>query len=129
MSPLRVLYVDDDRINCLLFEETCRLADGITLQCAGSGREALALVRTWFPQLLIIDLHLPDTNGYHLLPALRHQLGQPDLPAYLCTADDAHTIARPALDAGYTGCWTKPVELGQVLDILRRTRESLPPTA
>lgn len=123
---MRVLYVDDDRINTLLFVETCRFAEGVEVETAASGAEALELVAEWRPQLLVIDLHLPDTTGYELLPALRARLGAPALPAFLCTADDGDAVAEPARRAGFHGCWTKPVDLQTVLAELAR-RAAPPP--
>ncbi|MBC7941770.1 MAG: response regulator, partial [Chitinophagaceae bacterium] len=93
---MRVLYVDDDRVNALLFSETCRLAGDIELESAGSGAEALEVVQAWSPDLLVIDLHLPDTDGYALLGALRGSLASPGLPAFLCTADSAASVEQPA---------------------------------
>ena len=122
---MRVLYIDDDRINSLLFVETCRLAGGIEVQTAASGVEALQATQDWTPDLLVLDLHLPDTTGYELLGALRRQLDQPKLPAYLCTADDAPLVEVPAREAGFDGCWTKPVELTRVIEELSRRRASL----
>ena len=119
---MRVLYIDDDRINTLLFVETCRLAGDVEVETALSGAEAQELSRRWAPELLVIDLHLPDTTGYELLPALRRQLGAPALPAYLCTADEPAQVAGPARAAGFDGCWTKPVVLQQVLQELARRR-------
>jgi CheY-like chemotaxis protein len=112
---MKVLYVDDDRVNTLLFVETCRFAPGVEVETALTGAEALELVRTWKPDMLVIDLHLPDTTGYELLPALRASLAEPALPAYLCTADEALRVAGPARDVGFDGCWTKPVDLAVVL--------------
>ena len=117
---MRVLYVDDDRVNTLLFTETCRMSGGIELETAASGAEALEIIAAWAPDLLIIDLHLPDTSGYALLPALRLRGGRADLPAILCTADEAAMVAEPARDAGFDSWWTKPVELKQVIDELSR---------
>jgi two-component system, OmpR family, response regulator len=115
---MRVLYVDDDRINSLLFVETCKFVGGVEVETAITGAEALELAARWQPDLLVIDLHLPDTKGYDLLPALRKVLNSPDLPAFLCTADEAPLVEQPAREAGFTGCWTKPVELQRVLDEL-----------
>ena len=120
---MRVLYVDDDRINTQLFIETCRMASGVEVRVAGTGERALEVAKRWRPDLLLIDLHLPDTTGYDLLPALRAALAQPDLAAYLCTADEAPLVERPAREAGFSGCWTKPVELRRVLgEFNRRSR-------
>ena len=117
---MKVLYIDDDRINTLLFVETCRFARGVDVDTAGTGAEALELALRWRPDLLVIDLHLPDTTGYDLLPTIRQALGVPDLPAFLCTADEAPLVEQPAREAGFAGCWTKPVELQQVLSELNR---------
>jgi len=122
---MRLLYIDDDRINTLLFVEACRFADGVEVESAASGAEAMELAQRWRPDLLVVDLHLPDTNGYDLLPALRLQLGAPALPAFLCTADEADLVAEPARLAGFAGCWTKPVDLSTVLaELSRRSVET-----
>lgn len=117
---MRLLYVDDDRINTLLFVEACRFAGGVETETAANGAEALELVQRWTPDLLVIDLHLPDTSGYLLLPALRAALLAPALPAFLCTADERSLVAEPARLAGFDGCWTKPVDLQVVLAELSR---------
>lgn len=123
---MRVLYIDDDRINTLLFVETCRMAANggveVEVETAGTGAEALELVASWRPHLLVIDLHLPDTIGYALLPALRQHLGQApaQLPAVLCSADDTHDVRAKALAAGFDDCWPKPVDLQHVLAGLAR---------
>jgi CheY-like chemotaxis protein len=125
---MKVLYVDDDRVNTLLFVETCRFAPGVEVETALTGAEALEVVQTWTPELLVIDLHLPDTTGYALLPALRASLSAPALPAFLCTADEAQSVAGPARDAGFNGSWTKPVDLELVLkELARRSAGRNPP--
>lgn len=117
---MRLLYIDDDRINTLLFEETCRFAGGLEVLSAGSGAEALELLAGFAPDVLVVDLHLPDTTGYLLLPALRGTMGRADTPAFLCTADEPTSVAEGAREAGFNGCWTKPVDLGAILADLRR---------
>jgi CheY-like chemotaxis protein len=125
---MKVLYVDDDRVNTLLFVETCRFAPGVEVETALTGAEALERVQTWAPDMLVIDLHLPDTNGYELLPALRRQLDAPALPAFLCTAEEADLVAEPARRAGFEGCWIKPVDLATVLaELSRRSAQAGPP--
>lgn len=117
---MRVLYVDDDRINTLLFEETCRCAGRFEVACASTGAEALEIAAEFPAEALVIDLHLPDTNGFELLPALRRVLGGRPLPAYLCTADDPAQVAAQAAEAGFDGCWTKPVTVEEMLTELDR---------
>ena len=123
---MRVLYIDDDRINTLLFVETCRFVPKVEVETAATGAEALELAPDFRPDFLVVDLHLPDTSGYDLLPALRTLLGRPDLPAFLCTADEAPLVEQPAREAGFAGCWTKPVQLQQVMAELTRRSEADP---
>ena len=117
---MRVLYIDDDRINTLLFVETCRFATHVDIETAATGAEALEVAARWRPDMLVIDLHLPDTNGYELLPALRKLLDAPGMPAYLCTADEAALVELPARQAGFHSWWTKPVDLELVLREIAR---------
>jgi two-component system, OmpR family, response regulator len=124
---MRVLYVDDDRVNTLLFVEACRVAGGLEVETAGSGAEALDLVRHWSPELLVIDLHLPDTSGYALLPALRQSLAAAALPAILCTADDAERVSTAAQAAGFGACWTKPVAPQTIASELAQRRAGTAP--
>ena len=120
--PLRVLYVDDDRVNSLLFVEICRLAGSIEVESAQCGADALELLDTWTPDLLVIDLHLPDTTGFELLPALRLRADAPTLPAILCTADETASVEQRAREVGFDACWTKPVELQTVIGAMSTRR-------
>jgi CheY-like chemotaxis protein len=115
---MRVLYVDDDRVNSLLFAELCRVAEGVTVEIASSGEEAMEIVARDGADLLVVDLHLPDGDGLALLPRLRERAGR-HLPAFLCSADDPVLLAEQAHAAGYDGCWSKPLDVAQVLAVLR----------
>ncbi len=118
--PLRVLIVDDDRVNGLIFTEVCRHAGGIVVEVAGDGAEALELAQSWRPDVLVLDMRLPDTDGVKLLPLLRQRC--PGAPAYLCSADDGWAVMDAAQSAGFDGCWTKPVQTDLVVSDLRRHR-------
>ena len=119
---MKLLCVDDDRVNALLFEQVCLLVGGIELQCVENGAEAESLAADWAPDLLVIDLHLPDTDGCALLPRLRAAAGRVDLPAVLCTAEEAATIEARARVAGFAQVWTKPVVLDELQAAVRRLR-------
>lgn len=118
---MRLLCVEDDRVNALLLEQSCREAgvDGIAI--ADSGADALVQAPGFAPDLLVIDLHLPDTDGYALLRALRQALCRADLPAMLYTASPLEDVAEDAGAAGFTGVWNKPV----LADEIRQTIASL----
>ncbi len=66
---MRVLYVDDDRVNSLLFAELCRLAEGVVVEAASTAGEALELLERHGADLLVLDLHLPDRFHDDTLPS------------------------------------------------------------
>jgi two-component system, OmpR family, response regulator len=124
---MQLLYVDDERINLMLFEHACSALDGLQVATAASGAEAVELAREQPPQVLVIDLRLPDTDGLALLQTLRRQPGLEQVPAFLCSADDDAALRRQAAEAGFAGCWPKPVDIGLLRQSL--TALGLAPTA
>jgi CheY-like chemotaxis protein len=122
---MRLLCVEDDRVNALLLEQSCRHAGDLTLQFAETGADALEQVVAFAPDLLVIDLYLPDTDGYALLAALRKALAAPALPAVLCTAATPDDVGRDARLAGFLQVWSKPVSA----DVIRATLARLRPQA
>jgi CheY-like chemotaxis protein len=108
---MRLLYVDDDRINTLLFAEACRSLPGLEVEVAASGAEAVEVAAAWRPDLLVLDLHLPDTDGLALAATLRRPgAACAAAEAVLCTADDDPAVRAAAVDAGFAACWDKPVD-------------------
>lgn len=121
-EPLRLLYVEDNRINALLFEEAMRLLGGIELQVAEDGASALALLQRWTPQVLVLDANLPDMNGHELLRRLREQPGLRGVPAFMCSADAMPEDLERARASGFQGYWTKPIEMAKVSEALAALR-------
>lgn len=114
---LRMLYVEDNRLNAVLFEEAMRLRSDIDLRCFETAAEALACLNedtAWVPNLIVLDANLPDDTGYALLKKLRARAELQHTPAVMCSADAyADDLAR-AREAGFVGYWTKPLDLTQV---------------
>jgi CheY-like chemotaxis protein len=114
--------VEDNRINALLFEEAMRLLGGIELEVAESGADAVALLRSWTPQVLVLDANLPDMNGHELLQRLRQHAELADVPAFMCSADAMPEDLERARASGFQGYWTKPIEIGKVSEALAALR-------
>jgi CheY-like chemotaxis protein len=114
---LRMLYVEDNRLNAMLFEEAMRMRGDIELQCFETDAETIAFLQaepTWVPEFIVLDANLPDGTGYELLKKLRAQATLKNTPAFMCSADAyAEDLAR-AREAGFVGYWTKPLDLTQV---------------
>ncbi len=113
-EPLRVLYVEDNHINAMLFEEALRPYYQLSLSVADDGQTGLALASQLQPEVLVLDAHLPDMDGVALLKALRALPSLSDVPAYMCSADAMPQDIARAKDAGFTGYWTKPIDTRQI---------------
>jgi PAS domain S-box-containing protein len=118
--PLKVLYVEDNRINAMLFEEALRPYSQIALEIAEDGQMALSLARDLLPDVLVLDAHLPGMSGFDVLRALRKLPGLADAPAYMCSADAMPEDIAKAEAAGFTGYWTKPIDIVAVTTELCR---------
>lgn len=125
---LRMLYVEDNRINAILFEEAVRLRAGVELRLAEDGAEALEQLRDWTPDVLVLDAHLPGIDGFELLRQLRRLPGLLDVPAFMCSADAMPDDVRRAAQAGFAGYWAKPINIAKIMDDLDRIGAGLPPS-
>jgi len=130
--PLRMLYVEDNRINAILFEGALRMHNShVELRVAEDGEEAVAMATEWQPEVLVLDAHLPGMSGFDVLRALRRLPGLATTPAYMCSADAMPDDVQRAYEAGFIGYWTKPIDITAVLadiaDIARRIRGGAAP--
>jgi CheY-like chemotaxis protein len=111
-----MMYVEDNRINAILFEEALRLHHGaIELRIAEDGEEALEIARDWQPEVLVLDAHLPGMTGFEVLQQLRQLPALASAPAYMCSADAMPEDVRRAYEAGFIGYWTKPIDIAAVV--------------
>ena len=113
-TPLQVLYVEDNRINAMLFEEALLPYDQLALTVAEDGQSAINLATQRAPEVLVLDAHLPDMDGLALLKALRDLPDLASVPAYMCSADAMPEDIARAKAAGFTGYWTKPIDIRQI---------------
>jgi len=103
----KVLVVDDDADLLALVARRLRNA-GHRVQEAGCGADAEGVIRDkGFPDVLVLDVNMPELNGLQLLSLVRHQTGQADLPAVFLSGrvEPADIAAGQALGAIYL---TKP---------------------
>lgn len=111
----RVLYVEDNPLNAVLFEAAIGARSHVDLRIADSGAKCLQLISEWQPELLALDANLPDTDGFELLTRLRAMPGLERTPAFMCSASALPEDIERAQRAGFAGYWTKPVDVRQVL--------------
>ena len=111
----RVLVVDDEPQLLRALQINLR-AEGYAVTVASSGREALRLAASASPDVLVLDLGLPDLDGAEVIRGIR---GWSDLPIVVLSARHGSTDKVEALDAGADDYVTKPFGLDELLARLR----------
>ncbi|MCV2351503.1 response regulator [Paucibacter sp. Y2R2-4] len=116
-----VIYVEDDRINIVLMEEVFRRLPGWRLECAEDGAQALTLLSEDQPDLVLIDMNLPDMTGLDLLQKLRAEPASAQLRCVALSADDLTEQVEAALQAGFSDYWLKPIDVERLAESLKAT--------
>lgn len=116
----RVLYIEDEPLNQLLMRELFRSRPQWQLDVAVDGREGLAHLAGHAPDLVLIDMNLPDMSGLDLIRELRANPATSGLYCIALSADAMQSQIDAAVAAGYNAYWTKPINVPQVLEGLAR---------
>jgi hypothetical protein len=115
----RILYVEDNPSNVLLVRECLTLRPAVELAVATNVQEGLAAIAAERFDLVLLDLQLPDGDGYAVLKRLREYRGRPS-PCIALTAAAMLNERNRALEAGFDEFWTKPIKLPEFLAGLDR---------
>jgi len=107
--PARVLIVDDELRNRELLE-VMLTPEGVTLQTAGSGEEALAMVAEHPPDLILLDVMMPGIDGYQVAAKIKSSRATANIPVIMVTALDDRKSRMFGLSAGAEEFLTKPVD-------------------
>ena len=120
----RVLYIEDNDVNALLVREYLAMLPGVTLETALTGLGGVVLASQCAPDLILVDLNLPDITGYEVLGRLRELPALARVPCVAVTAAALDEDRQAALDAGFDACWTKPLSLRDFLGGVRQYLET-----
>jgi signal transduction histidine kinase len=116
----RVLYVEDNLSNLRLMERLLARRPGLSLLTAMQGRLGFELASQHRPDLILLDLHLPDVGGEEVLRWLRADERTRDIPVVVMSADATPGRRRRLLDAGAMTYLAKPFDVAEVLDLIDR---------
>ncbi|HLH27260.1 MAG TPA: response regulator [Chloroflexota bacterium] len=114
-----VLLVEDDPDLRRFAQVTLRLG-GYRPLIAADGETGLALARKARPQLMVLDLRLPELDGWQVLQALRATPETAELPVLVLTASAGPADKDRTLAAGVAGYLVKPVSADALLDAVER---------
>jgi CheY-like chemotaxis protein len=116
----QVLYVEDMVANARLVEEILKRRPDVTLLSAMLGGLALELAQEYLPDLILLDLHLPDMDGMEVLRRLRADERTADIPVVVLSADATGVHADQLLAEGARLFLTKPLGVSKLLEVVDR---------
>jgi CheY-like chemotaxis protein len=114
----RVLMVDDDRVTRLIVKRLLE-KEGYEVVEGVNGRQAVDLARRDRPDLLILDLEMPEMDGYAAIDAIRGDLTFATLPVMVLTAQSETGVEERVLELGADDYLTKPIEPGVLVSRVR----------
>jgi len=113
-----VLYVEDNVPNLRLVEQVAARRPNIRLLSAMQGQLGIDLARQHHPDLILLDLHLPDMSGEEVLRTLRGDPVTSAIPVVMISADATPSTARRLLEAGARSFLTKPLDMRRFVRLL-----------
>lgn len=117
----KILVIDDAPAQGRLLKAVLKAAGYDEVQSAETGAQGLEQARTFSPDLVILDLQLPDMSGMDVLAKLKAE--QPQLPVIMLTGNTDIQIAVRAIQSGAYHFLTKPFESEQLLVTVERALE------
>ncbi len=110
-----ILYIEDNPINVMLVQEVVATRAALRLVCEDAGVPGVERARELLPDLVLIDMRLPDIDGFEVLRRLRADPLTAAIPCIALSADALPGHVASALDAGFAAYWTKPLDINQFL--------------
>lgn len=122
-TSCRILIVDDEEANRAYLQRLLDLGGYDYVSIAKNGQEALAMMLTESPDIVLLDLQMPVLDGYETLKVMhRFNEGKAFLPVVVLTSDTATHARKAALELGASDFLTKPVD---AIELLLRVRNFL----
>ncbi|HXQ61731.1 MAG TPA: PAS domain S-box protein [Acidimicrobiales bacterium] len=121
-GSFRVLLMEDDAANLDLVERVLSRRQGVELLAAMHGGLGIELAREHLPDLILVDLHLPDMPGTAVLDRLGEDPATAAIPVAVVGSDAAAHEVRRLLGRGVVGFLTKPFDVRALLSLVDAVR-------
>jgi hypothetical protein len=107
----RLLYIEDNPVNLLIVQEVLAQRSDLELDTATDGTSGVSLAGQRRPDLILVDMQLPDIDGHEVLRRLRADPATADITCISLSANAMPDDIDRALRAGFADYWTKPLDL------------------
>ena len=121
---MKILVVDDDRLTVSALEQLLQRHGYSRVMGITDSRTALETCSSFDPDLILLDLIMPDVDGFEVLEALRSDGSERFLPIVVLTGDDSEEAKARALEVGATDFLVKPVSQTEALLRIRNLLET-----
>jgi signal transduction histidine kinase/CheY-like chemotaxis protein len=118
-SPLTVLYIEDNLSNLQLVERVLSRRPGVRLISAMRPQLGLELAAEHDPDLILLDLHLPDMPGQEVFRRLQAEPRTAQVPVVVLSADARPSLIDELLGQGVRAFMTKPLDVKELLELLQ----------
>ncbi len=125
--PIRALYIEDNLDSRVLVRRVLRAA-GFELHEATTAAEGIAMAQQVVPDVILIDINMPEVDGLSATRALREIPSLHNVAIVAVTANVMHDVLQRALKSGCDGYIEKPIKIDdfpdQVMSFIARRRSS-----
>ena len=120
LRPVTILYIEDNLANLQLVERVLARFRTVTMMPAVQGRVGLDLARQHRPDLVLLDVHLPDMSGEEVLATLRAHPATEHIPVIVVSADATRGQIDRLTAAGAFAYLTKPIDVREFIAVIER---------
>jgi CheY-like chemotaxis protein len=110
------LYVEDNPANLALMRNILATLENVTLIEATDAATGFSLAKQHHPDLIILDINLPDLNGYTALQRIKRTPDLAATPVLALSAGALPSDIKRGLEAGFAAYLTKPLEVNKLLE-------------
>jgi len=115
----RILIVDDESLNIDVVQGYLEMDGYQNVASTENSIQALPLIGEFRPDLVLLDIHMPDVSGMEILRAIREDAAFSTIPVVILTASSTSETKLEALENGATDLLSKPVHRGELLARIR----------
>ncbi|MDA1308995.1 MAG: response regulator [Proteobacteria bacterium] len=115
-----VLYIDDDRANVLLMKAVVAREKNITFYSAPTGELGLAMAQSLLPDLILLDINLPELDGYQVRQRLQDMPQTRAIHVVALSANAYPKDIQKALDSGFDQYLIKPIDIKETQSVFEK---------
>ncbi len=127
LGVCNIVYIEDNPINIRVMEQIMSCWPQVTLYTATSAEHGIELVRTRQPDVIMLDILMPEIDGFEALRRLKAMPESSNIPVMAVSADASPETIQRGVSSGFDHYLTKPVDINKLYSVLvQMTRKNQP---